>query len=155
MLAAAGLPVTVMAAPMIPALNDHELEAILIRACQAGAVHAGYILLRLPLELKDLFGEWLSTDYPDRKQRILSRLRQMRGGELYEGRFGSRMRGRGHDAKLLEERSASPFVNRDMSKTVPCWTAHASGNQTCRKLATASSIYSPIKEAEPRRRQTL
>ena len=109
MLAAAGLPVTVMAAPMIPALNDHELEAILIRARQAGAVHAGYILLRLPLELKDLFGEWLSTHYPDRKQRILSRLRQMRGGELYESRFGSRMRGRGHDAKLLEERFRITF----------------------------------------------
>lgn len=109
MLAAAGLPVTVMAAPMIPALNDHELEAILIRARQAGAVHAGYILLRLPLELKDLFGEWLSTHYPDRKQRILSRLRQMRGGELYESRFGSRMRGRGQDAKLLEERFRITF----------------------------------------------
>jgi len=108
-LAAAGLPVTVMAAPIIPALNDHELEAILIRARQAGAVHAGYILLRLPLELKDLFGEWLSTHYPDRKQRILSRLRQMRGGELYESRFGSRMRGRGHDAKLLEERFRITF----------------------------------------------
>lgn len=103
-LAAANIPVTVMAAPMIPALNDHELEAILIRARQAGAVHAGYILLRLPLELKDLFSEWLATHYPDRKQRVLSRLRQMRGGELYESRFGSRMRGRGHDAKLLEER---------------------------------------------------
>jgi len=109
MLAAAGLPVTVMSAPIIPALNDHELEAILIRARQAGAVHAGYILLRLPLELKDLFGEWLSTHYPDRKQRILSRLRQMRGGELYESRFGSRMRGRGHDAKLLEERFRITF----------------------------------------------
>jgi DNA repair photolyase len=104
MLAAAGLPVTVMAAPMIPALNDHELEAILIRARQAGASHAGYILLRLPLELKDLFGEWLSEHRPQRKQRILNRLREMRGGELYNNRFGTRMRGRGHDARLLEER---------------------------------------------------
>lgn len=104
MLAAAGIPVTVLVAPVIPALNDHELEAILIRARQAGAVHASYILLRLPLELKDLFGEWLSTHRPERKQRILNRIREMRGGELYESRFGSRMRGRGHDAKLLEER---------------------------------------------------
>lgn len=104
MLAAAGIPVTVMVAPVIPALTDHELEAILIRARQAGAVHASYILLRLPLELKDLFGEWLTTHRPDRKQRILNRLREMRGGELYESRFGARMRGRGNDAKLLEER---------------------------------------------------
>lgn len=104
MLSAAGVPVTVMAAPIIPALNEHELEAILIRGRQAGAVHASYILLRLPLELKDLFGEWLSAHYPDRKQRILKRIREMRGGELYESRFGSRMRGRGNDAKLLEER---------------------------------------------------
>lgn len=104
MLSAAGIPVTVMAAPVIPALTDHELEAILIRGRQAGAVHASYILLRLPLELKDLFGEWLSNHYPDRKQRILNRIREMRGGELYESRFGSRMRGHGNDAKLLEER---------------------------------------------------
>ena len=104
MLAAAGIPVTVMAAPVIPALNDHELEAILIRARQAGAIHANYILLRLPLELKDLFGEWLSTHRPDRKQRILNRIREMRGGELYESRFGSRMHGRGNDAKLIAER---------------------------------------------------
>jgi DNA repair photolyase len=104
MLAAAGLPVTVMAAPMIPALNDHELEAILIRARQAGATHASYILLRLPLELKDLFEEWLATHYPDRKRRVLSRLREMRGGELYKSGFGERMRGSGEVAKLLQER---------------------------------------------------
>jgi len=104
MLAAAGLPVTVMAAPMIPALNDHELEAILIRARQAGATHASYILLRLPLELKELFEEWLTTHYPDRKQRILNRLRDMRGGELYKSGFGERMRGSGQAAKLLGER---------------------------------------------------
>ncbi|MGB0570553.1 MAG: PA0069 family radical SAM protein [Alphaproteobacteria bacterium] len=104
MLAAAGLPVTVMATPMIPALNDHELEAILIRARQAGATHASYILLRLPLELKELFEEWLATHYPDRKRRVLSRLREMRSGELYKSGFGKRMRGRGETAKLLRER---------------------------------------------------
>jgi len=104
MLSAAGIPVTVMVSPIVPALNDHEMEAILIRARQAGAIHASYILLRLPLELKDLFGEWLSEHRPQRKQRILNRLREMRGGELYDNRFGTRMRGRGHDARLLEER---------------------------------------------------
>ncbi len=104
MLATAGLPVTVMAAPMIPALTDHELEAILIRARKAGATHAGYILLRLPLELKELFEEWLATHYPDRKRRVLNRLREMRGGALYRSQFGERMHGRGDLAKLLEER---------------------------------------------------
>ncbi len=104
MLSAAGIPVTVMVSPIIPALNDHEMEAILIRARQAGAIHASYILLRLPLELKDLFGEWLSEHRPQRKQRILNRLREMRDGELSDNRFGTRMHGRGHDARLLEER---------------------------------------------------
>ena len=81
----------------------------MIRARQAGAVHASYIVLRLPLELKELFGEWLSAHRPDRKQRILNRIREMRGGELYESRFGARMRGRGHGAKLLEERFRIAF----------------------------------------------
>jgi DNA repair photolyase len=96
----------VMAAPIVPALNDHdhELEAILIRARQAGATHASYILLRLPPELKDLFGEWLTNHRPARKIRILNRLRKMHDGELYESRFGARMRGRAQDAKLPEER---------------------------------------------------
>lgn len=104
MLAAVGIPVTVMVAPVIPALNDHELEAILIRARQAGAIHADYILLRLPLELRELFGEWLSTHRPAHKQHILNRIGDMRGGELYEIRFGARMCGHGNDAKLLAER---------------------------------------------------
>jgi DNA repair photolyase len=103
-LANADVPVTVMAAPIIPAINDHELEAILIRGRQAGARHASYILLRLPLELKELFGEWLTTHFPDRKRRVLSRLREMRGGDLYRSGFGERMRGRGHDAELLAQR---------------------------------------------------
>jgi DNA repair photolyase len=84
--------------------HDHELEAILIRARQAGATHASYILLRLPPELKDLFGEWLTNHRPARKIRILNRLRKMHDGELYESRFGARMRGRAQDAKLPEER---------------------------------------------------
>ena len=89
---------------LAPALNDHELEAILIRARQAGATHASYILLRLPLELKDLFEEWLATHYPDRQRRVLSRLREMRGGALYKSGYGERMRGTGEVARLLGER---------------------------------------------------
>src|SRR3546814_1782610 len=86
LLAGSGIPVSVMVAPVIPALTDHELEAILIRARDAGATGAGYILLRLPLELRELFQEWLDTHRPDRKKRVLNRLREMRGGNLYESR---------------------------------------------------------------------
>ena len=99
-----GVPVGVLAAPMIPGLNDSELEAILQAAAAAGAVSAGYVLLRLPLEIKDLFGEWLETHYPLKKDRVLGMLREMRGGQLYEAAFGARMRGRGAHADLLEKR---------------------------------------------------
>jgi DNA repair photolyase len=119
MLAAAGLPVTVVAPPMIPALNDHELEAILIRARQAGATHASYILLHLPLKLKNLFEEWLSAYYPDRKRRVLSRLREMRGGELCKSRHGERMRGGGKAAAgTLPDRgtSAGLFHGADVAR---------------------------------------
>ena len=100
----AGIPVTVMFAPAIPGLNDHELEAVLERAAQAGARGAGYVALRLPLEIKDLFREWLESDHPDRARRVLSLVRQMRGGKDYDAQWGSRMRGQGPIADLLSAR---------------------------------------------------
>ena len=103
-LARAGIPVTVMVAPVIPGLTDHELEAILIRARNAGATHAGYIVLRLPRELRDLFGEWLDAHAPDRKRRVLQRIREMRSGDLYQAQFGERMKGTGPAAELLATR---------------------------------------------------
>jgi DNA repair photolyase len=103
-LAHAGIPAGVMVAPVIPALTDHELEAILIRARQAGASRAGYIVLRLPLELKALFQEWLAEHVPDKERRVLNRLREFRNGELYRSEFGARMRGSGHHAELLATR---------------------------------------------------
>ncbi|MCZ6454433.1 MAG: radical SAM protein, partial [Alphaproteobacteria bacterium] len=103
-LARADIPVGVMVAPVIPALTDHELEAILIRARQAGASRAGYIVLRLPRELKELFREWLVAHVPDRERRVLNRLREFRGGELYQNEFGTRMRGGGRHAELLAAR---------------------------------------------------
>jgi DNA repair photolyase len=99
-----GVPVGVLAAPMIPGLNDSELEAIVAAAAEAGAVTAGYVLLRLPLEIKDLFREWLTTHYPLKADRVEALLRDMRGGKLYESAFGTRMRGRGPHADLLEQR---------------------------------------------------
>jgi DNA repair photolyase len=92
---------------MIPALNDAELERIFDAAATAGARTAGYVLLRLPLEIKELFEEWLEAHYPDRKARVLKLVRETRGGKLYESGWGLRMRGRGVYAELLEKRFRS------------------------------------------------
>ena len=103
-LTADGVPVTVMFAPAIPGLNDHELEAVLERAAQAGASGAGYVALRLPREIKDLFREWLESDHPDRARRVMSLVRQIRGGKDYDAEWGSRMKGSGPVADLLKVR---------------------------------------------------
>lgn len=103
-LSAAGVPVGVLASPMIPALNDAELEEILNVSAKAGARAAGYILVRLPLELKDLFTEWLDAHYPDKTAHVLNLIRETRDGALYRSEFGTRMRGTGVYADLLEKR---------------------------------------------------
>ena len=105
-LAAAGIPTGVMAAPMIPALNDHELEGILEAAAEHGAGSAGYVLLRLPHEVEPLFVEWLRAHYPDRAEHVLSLLRQLHGGALYDSQFHHRQRGSGPFAALLKARFA-------------------------------------------------
>jgi DNA repair photolyase len=103
-LSQAGIPVGVMTAPIIPALNDEELESILSRAREAGASEAGYVLLRLPLEIKDLFKEWLETHAPDRANHVLSLIKSIRGGKEYDSNWGARMRGDGPYAKLIAQR---------------------------------------------------
>lgn len=103
-LARAGVPVGVLASPMIPALNDHELDAILARAAAAGATSAGTILLRIPHELREVFRAWLEEAYPRRAAKVLGILSSMRGGTLYEAEFGKRMSGRGPFAELLARR---------------------------------------------------
>nr|WP_321510201.1 PA0069 family radical SAM protein [uncultured Celeribacter sp.] len=104
MLADAGIPVRVMVAPVIPALTDHELEAIVGAAASHGARVAAYIMLRLPLEVAPLFQEWLNTHVPDRAARVLKRLRELHGGEIYDSRFGKRMQGEGEWAELMAKR---------------------------------------------------
>jgi DNA repair photolyase len=99
-----GIPCGVLASPMIPALNDSELERILKEASLAGAETAGYVLLRLPLELKDLFSEWLQTHYPTKAKHVEALVRETRGGAMYQSEFGTRMRGTGAYAELLERR---------------------------------------------------
>ncbi len=103
-LSEAGIPCGVLASPMIPALNDSELERILKEASLAGAETAGYVLLRLPLELKDLFSQWLEAHYPTKAKHVEALVRETRGGELYQAEFGTRMRGTGAYAELLEKR---------------------------------------------------
>ncbi|MCB1511433.1 MAG: PA0069 family radical SAM protein [Hyphomicrobiaceae bacterium] len=103
-LADAGVPTTVMTAPIIPGLNDHEIEAILEAGRDAGADSAAYVMLRLPLELKDLFREWLATEFPDRANRVIKLVQAMHGGKDYDPSFGTRQRGSGPYAVLIAKR---------------------------------------------------
>jgi DNA repair photolyase len=100
----AGVPVGVLAAPMIPAVNDSEMEAILERSAEAGARHAGYVLLRLPLEVKDLFRQWLDVHMPDRAAHVMSLINDAREGKDNSSKFRERMRGTGVWADLLRDR---------------------------------------------------
>jgi len=102
----AGVPVGVLAAPVIPQLTDSDLEGILEAAAAHGAQHAGWIMLRLPLEVAPLFRDWLDAHYPLRADHVMSVLRQLRGGRDYDARFGERMRGTGPFAELIEKRFA-------------------------------------------------
>ena len=102
---AAGIPVGVLFAPLIPALNDHEMEAVFAAAKDQGAESAGYVLLRLPYELADMFPQWLHTHVPGRAEHVMSLLRQMRGGKANSAEFGKRMRGEGLFAELYAKRA--------------------------------------------------
>jgi DNA repair photolyase len=103
-LADAGVPAGVMFAPAIPALNDHEMEAVLAAAKEAGARSAGYVLLRLPLEIKDLFREWLEVNAPDRAKHVMTLVRSMRGGKDYDPNWNTRMKGTGPYAEMMARR---------------------------------------------------
>ena len=103
-LAEAGIPVVVLVAPIVPGLNDHEMEAVLEAAHAAGAVEAGTVFLRLPHELKDLMRDWLAEHYPDRLRRVFSLVEGARDGEAYRAQFGTRMTGTGAYAALVQRR---------------------------------------------------
>src|SRR5882724_8611436 len=103
-LSAAGVPVSVMVAPIVPAINDSEIERILAAAHEAGASEAGYVLLRLPLEIKQLFREWLQTEFPNRAGHAINVLRSMHGGKDYTPEWGVRQRGRGPYAEQISLR---------------------------------------------------
>ncbi len=120
-LSAAGVPTTVMTAPLIPALNDHEMEAILAEARDAGVRNAAYIVVRLPLEIKALFEEWLQAEHPGRAKHVMSVLRSMRQGKAYDAEWGKRMAGTGTHAELLGKRfklaCSRLGLNRDWTPT--------------------------------------
>src|SRR5262249_28338670 len=103
-LAQAGVPTTVMVAPIIPALNDQEMERILDAAASAGVKEAGSVLRRLPLEVRDLFKEWLLANYPDRYRHVFKLIRDMRGGKDYDSTWGKRQKGSGPYAWMLGRR---------------------------------------------------
>ena len=100
----AGIPTGVMVAPVIPAINDNEIERILGACKDAGAREAGYVLLRMPLEIKQLFREWLATEFPDRAKRVISILQGMRGGKDYDARWFERQKGSGPYASQIAQR---------------------------------------------------
>ncbi len=102
-LAAGGIPVGVMTAPVIPGLNDHELPNLLSAAAEAGATFAAYVPVRLPYAVAPLFEDWLARHFPERKDKVLNRIRSMRGGELNDANFGSRMRGEGLFAQHIAQ----------------------------------------------------
>jgi DNA repair photolyase len=102
LLSEAGVPVGVLVAPVIPAITDHELPAIIAAAVKAGAKWAGFVPLRLPYGIKGLFETWLEQHFPDRKEKVLNRIKSLRGGRLNDPRFGTRMRGEGVFAEQLE-----------------------------------------------------
>ena len=114
-----GVPVGVMVAPIVPGLTDHEMESILDAASDAGAGRAGYVLLRLPLEVRELFLEWLSVHAPNRAKRVVSLLQGMRAGRLNDANFGSRMTGAGPYADLLAARFAAATRRLELTRRGP------------------------------------
>ncbi len=118
-LSQAGIPVSVMTAPIIPGLNDHEIEALLEASAAHGATGAGYVVLRLPYEIKDLFHEWLVQHVPDRAARVVNLIREMRGGKDYDPRWFERGRGHGPMANLISQRFQKAAARNGLSGRRP------------------------------------
>jgi DNA repair photolyase len=121
----AGVPTMVMVAPIIPAINDAEIERILDAAAIAGVRGAGHVILRLPLELRDLFREWLAEHFPDRVNHVFKLIREMRGGKDYDSTFGKRMTGTGPYAWMIGRRFETACAKLGLNKTkIATTTAH-------------------------------
>ena len=116
-LSEAGIPVAIMMAPIIPGLNDHEIERVLDSGKAAGALEASYVLLRLPLEVSPLFRDWLLRHYPDRYRHVMSLVRSMRGGKDYDAEFGKRMKGAGPYAWQIARRFEMAAKRLELTRT--------------------------------------
>jgi DNA repair photolyase len=123
-LAKAGVPVGVMIGPVLPGLTDHEIPAILKAAADAGAGSAGYVMLRLPYGVKDLFQTWLDEHFPERAEKVLRRLREMHGGKLYDSEWGHRMHGEGKHAEQIENLFKLSRNRYGLNRHVELSTAH-------------------------------
>lgn len=115
-LAEANIPVSVSVAPIIPFVTDQDMEKILNAAFEAGATCAGYTILRLPWEVNPLFQQWLEAHFPDRAERVMNRIRDMRGGKDYDATFGSRMRGEGLWADMIRQRFEKAMLRLDVKR---------------------------------------
>ncbi len=121
----AGIPVRVLVAPVVPGLTDHEMPAIVAASAEAGATAASYIPLRLPHGLKGLFEAWLDAHFPDRKEKVLNRIRELRGGNLYDSRWGARMRGEGVFADQYEALFGAVCRRHGLVRHFPALSADA------------------------------
>ncbi len=118
-LARAGVPTGVMIAPVVPAITDHELERLMEAAARAGAISANHIVLRLPLEVRDLFVEWLHEHFPDRAERVMGRVREIHGGKDYDSAWGTRLSGQGVWADLLARRARAAKRRLGLDRKLP------------------------------------
>lgn len=116
-LAKAGIPVGVMFAPVIPVLNDHDMENVLKEASEHGARYAGYVMLRLPYEVKDLFKDWLAAHYPDKAEHVMARIRDIRNGKENNANYGQRLVGQGIFANLIRQRFKKAVRNYELNKS--------------------------------------
>jgi DNA repair photolyase len=139
-LAAAGIPVGVMVAPIVPAITDHEIPAILQAAADAGAQFAGYTVIRLPGAVLGLFSAWLDEHFPDRKEKVLNRIRSLRGGELNDSRFGHRMRGDGEFADQIRALFSTSLRKAGIDKGPDIFLSPDSRNAGRAALSTASFV---------------
>lgn len=137
-LSQAGIPTGVLIAPVIPGLTDHEVPRILQAAQDAGALFAGYVMLRLPHGVKELFQEWLHRHYPERADKVLSRVRETRGGKLYKAGFGDRMRGEGLFAEMI--RAVFQLTCRKLGLTRSPALSTAAFRRSCEEPLFASLL---------------
>ena len=142
-LAEAGVPVFVSVSPLIPFVNDNELESILEACAEAGAKGAHYIVMRLPWELNDVFQEWLRAHFPLRAERVMNRIRDLRGGKDYDSSFGKRMSGEGIWADLLRQRFAAACARTGISAK----RGNTLALDTCQFVWPAPPLTSPVPSA--------